>query len=608
MTGEVSEAQPGHGEAAPVTGDRRSLWRVLGLVRPRATRIALSALLGGAAVAADIGLIGTAAWLISEAARHPNESRLALAIVGVQFFGLSRGLLRYEERLVGHDAAFRLLADIRVRVYERLEHLAPAGLPAFRRGDLLARFVRDVDSVQDLALRVIPSFTIAVGVGALTVALMWWMLPAAGLILGLALLLAGTVVPWATGALAARREARFALVRGELTAGMVDLTEGASELVAFGALPSHLDALRAHDAALTAIGTDAASTAGVGLSLTTLLAGAASWGCLAAGIPAVLSGRLDGTELAVVTLVPLAAFELVVGLPVASQSLERVRQGAARVFDVMDAPPPVPAPDRAVPLPTGQPHLEVVGVDARYPGAPVRALGGVDLSLAPGRRVAVVGASGAGKSTLAAVVVRFLSPERGSVSLGGAPLGRLPEADLRRTVGLVDQDAHLFDTTIAENLAVGRRDATDGELREILRRVGLGDWVESLPHGLDTEVGRNGARLSGGQRQRIAVARALLAEFDVLVVDEPAEHLDPEAADALTADLLEVGGGRSLIIITHRVTGLDLVDAIVVMEAGQVIERVTRDPLPADGGRTNTRSEERCVVGALPEVAPIPGG
>ena len=317
-------------ESAPVG-------RTLAVARPASRRVVIATLLGAGAIAADIGLLGTAAWLISKAAQHPNEATLAVAIVAVQFFGLSRGFLRYEERLVGHDAAFTLLADLRVRVYQRLERLAPSGLPFFRRGDLLARMVQDVDSMQDLVLRVVPPFGIALVVGVSTVVLLWWMLPAAAVILAVSLVLAATVVPWLTGLLARRRETRFAAVRGDLGAAMVDLTEGAAELIAFGAAEAHIRIIRDQDAQLTAIASASAGTTGVGLALTTLLAGLACWGCLMVGIPAVLSGRLGGTELAVITLIPLAAFELVVGLPVATQALQRVRQAAARVFEVFDS-------------------------------------------------------------------------------------------------------------------------------------------------------------------------------------------------------------------------------------------------------------------------------
>ncbi len=561
------------------------LRRTLGIARPASRRLLLAAVLGAGAIAADIGLIGTAAWLIMRASQHPNESHLALAIVGVQFFGLSRGFFRYEERLVGHDAAFRLLADRRVKVYQRLERLAPAGLPSFRRGDLLARVVQDVDSLQDLAIRVIPPFAIALLVGSLTVALMWWMLPAAGVILAGALLLAGTVVPWLTGRLARRKESRFARVRGDLTAAMVDLTEGAAELVAFGAITSQLRTVHEHDRELTAIASASAGTAGIGLALTTALAGLACWGCLLVGIPAVLSGRLDPTELAVITLIPLAAFELVVGLPVATQALQRVRQAAARVFEVTDAAEPVPDTQLPAALPDSPYDLRARSAWARYPGAAEAALRGVDLSLAPRRRVAIVGPSGSGKSTLAAVLVAFLAYEAGTVSLDGVPIERLPGDDLRTVVGLIGQDDYLFDTNLAENLRIGRRDASDAELRNVLVRVGLADWVGGLPAGLATDVGRHGARLSGGQRKRVAVARALLADFPVLLLDEPAEHLDVGAADALTADLLTLSDDRSLVLITHRLAGLEGLDEVLVMDGGRVIERGTHDELLLHGPR-----------------------
>ena len=335
---------------------------------------------------------------------------------------------------------------------------------------------------------------------------------------------------------------------------------------------------------MRAIASASAGTEGIGLAVTTLLAGLASWGCLVVGIPAVTSGRLGGTELAVITLVPLAAFELVVGLPIATQVLQQVRQAAHRVFEVTDAPTPVPEPDAPSDLPGGPHDVQARSVWASYPGAASPALRGVDLSLTPGRRVAVIGPSGAGKSTLAAVLLRFLPVESGSVSLNGLSLDRLKGDAARSVIGLVGQDVYLFDDTIAANLRLGNRCATDHELRQVLDRVGLANWVDGLPRGLDTEVGPRGGRLSGGQRQRIALARALLADFPVLVLDEPAEHLEPLAADALTALLLDITEGRSLLIISHRLTGLESVDEILVMEAGRVVERGSHDALLDQGG------------------------
>jgi thiol reductant ABC exporter CydC subunit len=569
------------GSAADV---RASIGRTLSVARPAAGRVTLATALGAGAIAASIGLMATSAWLISRAAQHPTESSLTLAIIGVQVFALSRGFLRYGERLIGHDAAFRVLADLRVRVYTRLEALAPSGLPAFRSGDLLARLVDDVDSLQNVILRVVPPFAIAVAVGALTVALAWWLLPGAGLVLLVALLVAATVVPWLTGALARRNDARQAVVRGELAASVVDLLEGAADLAAFDATGSQLARIARSDADLTHIASGVAATAGVGIGLTTALAGLAMWGSLVLGILAVHRGTLAGVDLAVLVLVPLAAFELVVGLPAATQALQRARTAAGRVDAVLEAPEPVHDPLAAAPVPAFSHEVVARGVRARYPAAEAVAVDGADLVVLAGRRVALVGPSGAGKSALAAVLLRFLSYEVGTVTLGGVELSALAGDDVRTHIGLVSQDAHLFDTTLAENLRIGRRDADEADLRAVLERVGLGDFLAHLPEGLETEVGERGQKLSGGQRQRVAVARALLADFDVLVLDEPAEHLDPEAADAITADLLDITAGRSTLLITHRLAGLESIDEILVMDHGRIVERGTwADLVEADG-------------------------
>jgi ABC-type multidrug transport system fused ATPase/permease subunit len=236
-------------------------------------------------------------------------------------------------------------------------------------------------------------------------------------------------------------------------------------------------------------------------------------------------------------------------------------------------------------LPNAPHSVELHGVWASYPGAGRAALRGVDLSLRPGRRVALVGPSGSGKSTLADVLVRFLPADAGEAALDGVPMERLCSDDVRRVVGLVEQRPHLFDTTLAENLRIGRRSASDAELAQVLERVGLGPWVQGLPDALSTEVGPGGTRLSGGQRQRVAVARALLADFPILVLDEPAEHIEPTAADALTADLLRVTEGRAALLITHRLAGLERVDEIVVLEHGVVVERGAHAALLAAGGR-----------------------
>jgi thiol reductant ABC exporter CydC subunit len=566
-------------------GPEAPLSSTFAIARPAAGRLALATLLGAGAIAAAIGLIATSAWLISRSAQRPQESAVALAIVGVQFFALARGLCRYGERLVGHDAAFRVLSDLRVGVYERLERLAPLGLPGFASGDLLARLVHDIEALQDLMLRVLPPFAIALGVGAATVALVWVMLPAAGLILLAALLIAGTLVPWLTGRLAARSEARQATARGELTSSVVDLIEGGPELAVNGAVAEQLSRSLAADQTLTLLARASARTAGIGQGLTSLCSGLAMWGALVVGVAAVHSGHMDGVLLAGLALIPLVAFELVAGLPAATQTLQRVRRSAARVFEVMDTQAPVAEPAHARTLPEPPYALRARGARARYPGAEEWALDGVDLDLSAGRRVAVVGASGAGKSTLAGVLLRFLEYREGSVTLDGVEIADLDGDEYREAVGLASQEAHVFDNTLEENLRLARRDATADQLREALAAVRLLDWAEGLPEGLSTEIGERGARMSGGQRQRLALARALLADFPVLILDEPGEHLDTATADAIVADLLAVTGEKATLLITHRLAGLPEADEVLVLDRGRVIERGTHAELLAREGR-----------------------
>jgi thiol reductant ABC exporter CydC subunit len=583
----VRHAQPIPGEAAARESDGPGapLARTLAIARPAAGRLALATLFGAGAMLAAIGLIATSAWLISRSAQHPQESAVAVAIVGVQFFALSRGLCRYAERLVGHDAAFRVMSDLRVAVYQRLERLAPLGLPAFASGDLLARLIEDVDSLQDLLLRVLPPFAIACGVGVATVAVVWLMLPAAALILLAALLVSATLVPWLTGMLAARSEARQATARAALASSVIDLLEGAPELAINGAMPAQLGRALAADRELTSIARRSASTAGIGRGLTSLCCGLAMWGALLVGVSAVHAGRMNGVLLAGIALIPLVAFELVVALPGATQTLQRVRRSAARVLEVIDTAPPVAEPAEPRALPSGPYALHARAVRVSYPGSSRMALAGVDLDLRPGRRVALVGPSGAGKTTLAAAALRFLPYRAGSIALNAVDIDRLAGEDCRRVVGLVSQDAHVFASTLEENLRLARRDATGEQLREALASAQLLDWAERLPAGMATDLGERGARMSGGQRQRLAIARALLADFPVLILDEPGEHLDTATADEIVAELLARPRQRATLLITHRLAGLEEVDEVLVLDHGRVLERGTHPELLALGGR-----------------------
>ena len=532
------------------------LRRVIGLARPVRARLGLAVLAGVGAAGAAVGLTATSAWLISRASEQPPVLYLMVAIVAVRAFGIGRAALRYAERLASHDAAFRVLAGLRSDAYRRLERLAPAGLAEYRSGDLVARLVADIDSLADVWLRVLLPYTVVGIVGAGAVLLVAFLVPLAGAALAVTLLVTAAGAPLAASAVARRAERRIVPARGELAAAALELLHGAAEIVMNGALERRMAAVGTLDRRLRGAEAGAANGAGIGALVAGLSGGAAVWLGLVTGVIAVRDGLLDGVALAVVVLTPIAVHELAAGLAPAAQQLSRLRIASARVAEVLDRPDPVREPARPATCPAGPCGLRIRGLRARYRTDGPDILDGVDLELPAGGRALITGPSGSGKSTLAAVLLRFLDPSSGTVELrgadGAADLAALSGDDVRRIVGLCAQDVHVFDTTIAENIRLARPGATETELRTALRAARLDDWVDSLPDGLDTPVGEHGARLSGGQRQRLGLARAMLADWPVIIFDEPTEPLDEPTAAALTADLLAAATGRTAIFISHR--------------------------------------------------------
>ncbi|MGC5034493.1 thiol reductant ABC exporter subunit CydD [Streptomyces sp. DT190] len=578
------------------------LARVRALSGARRGRLGLALLLGSLALGSAVGLMATSGWLISRASQQPPVLYLMMAVTATRAFGIGRAVFRYAERLVSHDAVLRMLADTRVAVFRRLERLAPAGLRRTRRGDLLSRLVADVDALQDYWLRWLLPAGAAVVVSAASVGFTAWLLPEAGALLAAGLLAAGVGVPLVTGAVARRAEHRLAPARGVLATRVADLLTGTAELAVAGALPARTAEAREADGVLTRIASRAATATALGDGLTALISGLTVTAAALVGAQAVAAGRLDGVAMAVVVLTPLAAFEAVLGLPLAVQYRQRVRRSAERIFEVLDAPEPVAEPQRPRQAPASPFPVAVRGLAARHPGQERNALAGLDLTLEEGRRIAVVGPSGSGKTTLAQVLLRFLDAHTGTYTLAGVDACALDGDDVRALVGLCAQDAHLFDSSLRENLLLARKDAGEDDLRAALGRARLLDWADSLPDGLDTLVGEHGARLSGGQRQRLALARALLADFPVLVLDEPAEHLDLATADALTADLLAATEGRTTLLITHRLAGLEAVDEVIVLDRGRVVQRGRYEDLVAAQGPLRAMAEREAASESLVAV------
>jgi len=547
---------------------------VLRAAAPRPGRLAAATAFALAADFAAVALMAIATWLLATAAGLPSYEVLAVAIVAVRALALGRGGLRYVERLLSHDVVLRAQGELRVRVYRAVAGTRPAAVGGPREADLLSRVVADVDLVQDLLMRCLIPAVVAVGVGTAGVLFVSSFVPTAGLVLLTGLILVAVVVPALTVALARRAARATAGRRADLVTRGHDLIEGGAELTMAG--QAERVVAEATEAAEALARTerrwgDAVDDGGaVATVVQVLTAGLVGWFALAEG------DAIDGVWVPVLGLAALAVIDSAVPLVDAALRFVDARGAAVRVAELLRAPQERRPPRR--PLPGSTPRIALSDVTVRYPGEDGAALDGVDLVLEPGRRIAVVGASGAGKSTLLGLLSGAVPPTSGSVTVAGTGVADWAEPDLAAVVSGVPQDAHVFATTIADNLRVAVPGATDTELRAALARARLLDWVDSLPHGLRTPVGADGAVLSGGQRQRLLLARAFLVDPQVLLLDEPTEGLDEPTARALLDDLLVRSGPRTLVVVTHRTDGLEGFDEVVVLDAGRVAHDLTPTP------------------------------
>jgi len=545
---EKDRSAPWTTSSGPLTGGMRA---VLAAARVGPGRLATAAGLGVGALACGVALTATSAWLISTAALHPPVLTLMVAIVAVRAFGLGKGVLRYAERLVSHDAALRAGSALRSRIWDQLVALGPAVTARRRRGDLLTRLVADTDAPQDLLVRIALPAVSALVVSAAAAVTFALLLPAAGLVLAAGLVVAGVGAP-ALATLTTRRAERMtADARSEVAERTVELLEGAADLIGCGAAAGRIDTLARADGRLTRLRRRSATARGAGAAASVLGIGGAAAGCAVVGASAVAAGTIAGPVLAVLVLTPLALAEVVAPLPEAAVRLLSVRPALRRLAELSRlAPAVVPSPAaETAPRPSA---LSAVELGVRWPEAAVEAVSGVDLDLAAGRRVALTGPSGSGKSTVVAALLRHLDPSSGQLLADGRDVRVLTPEAVRGAVAWCGPWAHLFDSTLRANLALARPDATDDDLVTALGRARLGGWFDALPEGLDTPVGQHGGAVSGGERQRIGVARALLADRPVLVLDEPTAHLDDVTAQALADELLDATSGRTALVVTHR--------------------------------------------------------
>ncbi|MFE0427192.1 thiol reductant ABC exporter subunit CydC, partial [Streptomyces sp. NPDC058953] len=397
------------------------------------------------------------------------------------------------------------------------------------------------------------------------------LLPEAGFLLGASLAAAGILVPLPVLVLARRTGGAEKADRTELAALTVDMTRGAVDLAAYGARGRAHDRVRRVTARIAGWERRGALTESTATATVRLLQAAATVGVVALALRAHATGALPAVHLTVLAVLALVSFDALAPLPAAARRLAAVRVSARRLAELLDTPPPVTDPPAPLPpAETGPVGVDIADLRVRHgPGGPP-ALDGVSLRLPPGRRAVLVGASGSGKSTLVAALLRFVPYEAGSIQVGGRELRELAGDDVRRVITGMTQDAHVFHATIRANLLMAKPGATEAELRGAARRARILDWIESLPDGWDTLVGGDGATVSGGQRGRLLLARALLADPPVLVLDEPTEGLDADTAAAVLADVLDATRGRTTLLITHERAGIEAADLVVTLDRGRM--------------------------------------
>lgn len=557
--------------------------RLLVLIAPHWKAMLLAALLGFLTVSSSIGLMAASAFLIAAAALHPPVLDLMQAIVGVRFFGISRAVFRYLERYVSHDATFRVLGRIRLRFYQALEPLAPARLIDSRSGDLASRIVADVETLERFYLDVLapPLVTLMVMLGT-SVLLACFDPRLAVAFLGF-FVAAGVAAPLGVRALGRGVGRQVVETRAALNSRLVDAVQGMAEVVAFNRAGQQREEIGAVSRTLVKMQWQAAALSSLSGALTGLLGHLAMWTVLVLAIPLVADGRIAGVHLAMLALAAAAGFEAVQAMPLVFHNLESSLAAAGRLFAVIDTVPPVTAPSPPAPVPERY-DLRLENLRFRYgPGEPW-VIDGLSLDLPEGRMVAVVGPSGAGKSTLMRIILRFWDYEVGSIRLGGRELKDYDPEDVRRLIGVVTQQTYLFNATVRENLLIARPEAGEEEIVAATRAARIHDFIEGLPLGYDTCVGDRGLKLSGGQRQRLAIARAILKNAPILLLDEPTASLDAITEREVMDTIRRLAAGRTVLLITHRLTGLDLADEILVLDQGLVVERGRHEELLRQGG------------------------
>ena len=545
--------------------------RLLEIMKPAWRKMCVGLLFSCLTIGSNIGLLATSGYLISSAALHPSITELSIAIVGVRFFGISRAVFRYLERYLSHDATFSLLGAVRVWFYTKLERLAPAGLLTWRSGDLFSTIIGDVETLKEFYLRVLAPPIVAV---ILLIATCFFLAQydiSFVYLLSIAFLVAGFVLPVALQIIQKNSAQELVCTRGELRAQLIDSMTGIVELAAFDQRKGQAQTVDKLNEILLALQRRVAKTSGLVEALSLFIVNVTIWLALYLAIPLVESGELSGVLLAVIVLTVHSSFEAVLPLPLAVHYLGESIAAGKRLFTIIDKGPAILENQGITHIPGT--NIEVENLCFTYQPQKPFVLKDISFTLKEGDKLAIVGPSGAGKSTLLQLFLRFWDYQHGSIKIGGKELKSYNVQKLRDMIGVVSQQTYLFNASIRDNILLARPDASEQDFKQAIKNAELEIFMKELPEGENTQVGQNGYALSGGQRQRIAIARALLKNAPLLILDEPTVGLDAQTEQLIMKTIERLMAGRSTILITHRLTGLETMDQIIVIESGSIVEK-----------------------------------
>ena len=560
------------------------VWRLLGFMKPLRGWILISTMTGFSTVAAGVGLLGTSAYLIASAAFHPSIAELSVAVVGVRFLGISRGVFRYLDRLVSHHVNFRLLSILRIWFYDCLKLLAPARLIHYQRGDLLSRAIGDIDALDQFYVRavspVISAIFATVGfsllVGSWNVRLGW--------ILAAGLSVTSFVLPALVYIFSRGPAKQLVDQRAILSQTMLDTLRGAAEIIVFQQQEEELTQINRVSLQTNRAQVGLVHSQGLSNGMNAVLTQGTVALMLLVGIPLVRTGELDGIMLAVIVLITMASFEISIPIAQAAQFWESSLQAARRLFEMADQQPAIIEPVIPVSVPE-KPNILIRNLSFQYHGNLPLAADHLNIDIPYGRKIALVGENGSGKTTILNLLMRFWDCQPGEILIDGIPVQEFSPKELRQRIGYVSPGGAIFQTTLRQNLLLANPGALDADLLRVLDSVQLGEWVQTLPDGLDTWLGASGLTISGGQLQRIQLARGLLMDAPIYLLDEPTTHLDVETENRLISLFRSIFQNRSLVWVTHRLVGLDWLDEILVLDNGRVVERGNQHTLLESRGR-----------------------